>query len=252
MNRVVTIRPVELAKPGQYIKFGTVYNKGRFTLTVAKNSNGDWVHGHTPAELLEYKNHKVNSDEFWLSYRLVLTQDIKRLNIDTNEKDRIDYRVAKTQEVIANSVAEITPRTKFVMYDEQEEAKVVNRKHEHKMEAYLALNKMSAVEKREFLTLFGMRTKDASDEIVQRRILGLVEQDAEKFNEKYKDERKDTKMLLYQLIEWEILKKTKEGVYYKELLIGMDERSAINYLDDPFKQDLRIEFENRLIEIKNR
>ena len=167
-----------------------------------------------------------------------------------NERDFIDYKFALMHKKIANNKSAVNSSHDFYIVDEEEEAKEVSNNLTYLKDAYVKLDDMGPTERREFLTLFGIPSKESSDDVVIKKLKEQVDNNPESFVRLYDDVQRKTKVLLNQLEEYGIIVKRGISYYHNENLIGTDYAAAIVFLEEPKNQSVKIQLRAYLEETK--
>lgn len=142
----------------------------------------------------------------------------------------------------------------YYVVDENKEAEVINAKASVKIKANKIFAGLSTENKKHILALYPGYTNmdNVSAEVVDAKLYQELENNPAKFIEQAEDKKRDTKLLLKDLVTASILRKNKSSYYYGQDFIGHDEESAITYIDDPARQSLKIDLMAQLEKAKNK
>lgn len=224
-----------------------VYENARRTITPRLGKDGRWITGHTAKQCLEYPF--TVDDTFWDKYKIVLTHKSRELDLD-NPKDLLDYRFMRADKDFANSQSEINSETTYILFDEVTEAKEKNKSFDDNYQALGYIKDMSEGEKKKFLMLFGYKTNNVSPDVVMKELTNKANLNPVDFCQKYEDKNKVVKMLIKELVNYQILRTDKLAYFYGELTVGANIELAINYLDDIKNQDIVLQWKKILEERK--
>jgi len=244
VSRKIAIKPV---KKGTGI--GETMPGAKVYLT-ANKKRGRYLFGHTPEQIDSYKEITVDND-YVKNFKMRLGDKIAYLYPDTYEEDLFAYRLAQSHSMIANNEGEVTHLTKFVMIDEEKEAAGNAKKLELITDAYVWIKEHNPLEKRQFLSLFGISTKGLSDDLITTKLREQAEKNPESFLARENDPRKDAKILVNELIDYGVLRTDGPAIYYNEVLLGVDMTLAVEYLNEDRNQDVKIKLIALLKEKRN-
>ena len=156
-------------------------------------------------------------------------------------RGELDYLFLKKHKRVAQSIDKILPSHDFVLIDENEEAKVVNEYNRNKRQALRELDKLSPAEKRKALRLYGFNPDTSTDEIVENRLMDFIEKEPKKFFDLWVDNKqRDTEFLIKQGVSIGVLSKNKTVYKYGQDVLGHTLEDAIDFLDNPINQDVKI------------
>lgn len=185
------------------------------------------------------------SSSYWHDFKIVMTDKIKELYIVENSVHELEYLfLTGGHKRIANSITDDDFGIKdYYIVDENKEAEVMNSKAAIKIKANKLFASLSTENKKDILKLYpGFSNLDSvSSEIIDAKLYDLLEKDSEKFIAQAEDKKRDTKILLKELVQANILRKNKSSYYYGDDFIGHDEESTISYIDDPARQSLKVD-----------
>jgi len=246
IKHIVNIKPVETT--GGTVKSnlnGGKVNKllpnGTLILATQKDEYDNPIEfiSEEEFELLVRKfNPRANYRDFLLGYQLRFTD--KGLKLDVAVPDNmVKYKFCQVHSWIASSKSGANPAIHFFFIeDETAEAKISNLKMEVELDCFAALKKMSSVDRRDFLKLYGIVPDTFSDEIVLKRLRDFIAVDPEKFILRYDDIHKAIKILISSLILKGVLRRNGKSIFYEETCIGGNEELAVEYLNNGANDDL--------------
>lgn len=191
---------------------------------------------------------------FWHDYSVTILDKDLILNLEYPE-DELRYLVLKAHYRVANGADDMSkPRADYEIHDEIKEALKTNESASLKIKAYGLYSKLSIAKKREILKLYPgfMRTDNVSDAIIEANLIKVMENDYHKFISIVEDSDLNSKVFLKDLVNAKILAKNKNMYKYGDDVIGHNETSAIEHLNDPKNQGLKIALMKELEESKNK
>lgn len=252
-NRVIIVRAKNVASDGE-VRLGQLLPGIKKGYHVYKNEFGLYETGMTNQELISLnerlpvwdKEKGIPDPEFWQKYSLTLTTSEKRLHIDKSPRHYIDWKVALSHPDIANRESDLTSRTPFYIVDEEAEAKQSNMELDALTKAYNYITKMSPTEKRSFLSLLGVPSKDSTDSVVILHLRQQAEQAPSKFVAYYEDGAKGEKVIISEMVDYNILRKVNGAYYYNESLLAVDMLAAVQWMSDLKNQDVKLKLMQEL------
>ena len=142
---------------------------------------------------------------------------------------------------VANGLSNIKPTHDFVLVNQEFEAEESNRINKIKREAYAEFNKMSIEDMRKCLRLYGQKSDNISNELVESRLFELIERDPNKFFLLWiNNKNKDTQYIIEAAIAKNVIRKNKNVYYYGTDVIGRSLEDAISMLNDKKNQDIKM------------
>jgi hypothetical protein len=239
--RIIKIKPVKTYNRQEGNTNGvSVLPGASLTLAPLGDGYGKIVTGIEPSEFKELMpEFSGGYSEYFKNFKVRLTAEERILDL-ARTSDLIIYKFLLTRSEIAKSKEEVTSQTKFILIDEEKEAEKETSKADLKFKAMTYLNDMSAEEQSNFLRLFGYSTRMLSVSVVRSKLIAVIEQNPTAFLSKYSDKNKATRMLLASLIQSDILQTRSNSVYFNEELIGASEDLAVEYLNSPRNQEMKI------------
>ena len=182
----------------------------------------------------------ASSSKFWVTFAIKVYSTNDNL-IDTEDPNgELKYLFLKKHKRVANSLAEINPRTDYVLINQEAEATESNRLNKVRRDAIKAFDKMSLDEMRKCLRLYGVKSDTISGELVEAKLFELIEKDPKKFFVKWiENTSKETEFLIEAAIAKNIIRKNRNAYHYGTDLIGTSLEDAVVYLDAKKNVDLK-------------
>ena len=217
------------------------------TLSILKDRNGKWKHGHSETELNNYVDLDVKKEGFFENFSVKIPSNGRVFDLH-REIDHFQWKVVSAYtDLVAPSLSEVRRGHKFYIHDESEEAKVLNIKTKLKHKCYDILYKMTNTERINYVTLYGYNVGSTNAEVAEAIIIKEIEKAPEKFL-KFKENESRTNDLidLLQLVEYRIVNKNGQNFYYGDVLLGVNETEALRMLSDVKQQRLKIQLKELL------
>lgn len=180
------------------------------------------------------------NSNFWNIFTVKIGRNDLILNTD-NPYDELQYLFLKGHKRVANGLKNITPSTDYVMIDRDSEAEETNKLNKIKREAYRELDKMSIEDMRKCLRLYGIKSDNMSNELVEAKITEQIEKSPRLFISKWVDNpNKELNYIIEEAISKNIIRRNRTQYYFGTDLIGNGIDDAIAYLKDKKNNDIKM------------
>jgi hypothetical protein len=177
---------------------------------------------------------------FWHNYFIKIGNNDVYIDPST-PRGELDYLFCKNHKRVAQSIDNINPSQDFVLIDANEEAKVISEHNKTRRQALKEFDKLSPQDRRRALRLYGFNPDSSSDEIVENRLMDLIEKDPKKFFDLWVDNKqRDTEYIVKQAIALSVMSRNKNVYKYGQDVVGHTLEDAVSYLDNPLNQDIKI------------
>ena len=186
------------------------------------------------------------SSAFWDTFAIRIGKKDVIINTDTPEGE-LKYNFLKNHKLVANGVANISPRTDYVIIDKDLEATKQNAANKIKREAYRAFDKMTLDDMRKCLRLFGVKSDTLSNELVEAKLNENIEKDPDKFMRIWVENAdKEYAFIVEEALSKNIIRKNRNTYYFGTDVIGNGIDDTIAYLKDKKNQDLLLAIKGEL------
>lgn len=186
------------------------------------------------------EGHLSPQSAFWKRYAIALGAKDVTLHTERPE-DELAYLFLKSHKRVANGLINVRPVHDYVLVNREAEAEEANKRNKSKREAFAEFNKMSIEEMRKCLRLYGRKTDNISNELVESSLFELIENNPEKFFLIWVNNKvRDTQYIIETAISKNIIRKSKNIYYYGTDIIGRSLEDAISNLDDKKNQDIKL------------
>lgn len=209
--------------------------------------SGNRYTGLTPDEARELEE-KVGYEagklapysDFWKTYAIAVGS--RGLTLHTEKPmDELAYKFLSKHKRVANGLSKVKPTHDFVLVNQEFEAEENNRLNKIKREAYAEFNKMSIENMRKCLRLYGQKSDNISNELVESRLFELIESDPNKFFLLWvNNKNKEMQYIIEAAIAKNVIRKSKNVYYYGTDIIGRSLDDAISMLNDKNNQDIKM------------
>jgi hypothetical protein len=174
----------------------------------------------------------AKTSDFWSEFYVQI--DDKTLELDTSiPEHELWYKFLKSQKKVAKSKAELRTNAtaQFVLYSEEEEAKVENKGFKAKSMAYALVNEMSPADMRQVLLFYGKSGNSTNDETVANMIYKEVDMNPSKFLEIVQDDKLKLKAFILELVRYGVLSKRGTSFVYGDDTLSHDLEGMVKYLE---------------------
>ncbi len=183
---------------------------------------------------------------FWDTFAVKVGKKDVILNTDKPE-DELKYLFLKNHKRVANGLNKITPGTDYVLINQDSEAEEKNRINKVKREAYREMDKMSIEEMRKCLRLYGIRSNEMSNELIESKLSELIEQDPNKYLEKWVNNAdKEINYMIEEALAKNILRKNRTNYYFGTDLIGNGLDDVIAYFKNKANSEIKATILNEI------
>lgn len=184
------------------------------------------------------EGHLAPTSSFWKTYSIRLGAKDVFLHTEKPE-DELAYLFLKNHKRVATGLSNIRPQHDYVLVNTDVEAEAANKLNKIKRETFAEFNKMSLEEMRKCLRIYGHKSDNISNELVESKLFELIEKDPRKFFLLWIDNKnKDTQYVLETAISKNVIRKSKNVYYYGTDVIGRSQDDAISFLKEKSNQDI--------------
>ena len=172
----------------------------------------------------------------------------KDLILDTEDPyDELRYLFLKRNKRVADGLSDRKATANYVIINEVEEAKELNKFNKQKRKALKEFDKLSFDDMRKCLRLYGHKSDTLDNEIVEQKLGELVDNDPVKFLLKWvENDSKETEFLISDGIAKNVVRKNKNIYKYGTETIGHNLEEAVDFLDNIENQDIRLAIINEI------
>lgn len=199
---------------------------------------------------------KYNED-YWANYKIKVPKDGRVFFLD-NPKDELDILVLRANQFVANSQSEVldSPKAMYYLSSIEKEAEVNNASEKNERMAIKKFGQLSASEMTDILNVYSLLTgkanklkitKDTAVDLIETTLYNKVKEDPTEFLRIIEDPQFKTRVLIDKLVSKKILIRSgSKYVVYGGDTIGATLQDTIDYLEDPYNQEVRIAMMSKL------
>lgn len=186
------------------------------------------------------------TSKFWDTFAIKVGKNDLILNTDKPE-DELKYLFLKGHKRVANSLKEVTPSTDYVLINKDSEAEEANKINKIKREAYREMDKMTLEDMRKCLRLYGIKSDNLSNELIEAKLTEQVESNPSSFINKWiNNPNKELNFLVEEAVAKNIIRKNRSQYFYGTDMIGNGLDDVIAYLKEKKNQDIKMSILNEI------
>lgn len=151
---------------------------------------------------------------------------------------------------VATSLDKLTAGKDYLLINSEAEAEQKNKANKVRRDAIKAYDTMSMDDMRKCLRLFGIRSDNMSNQLVESTMFDIVDKKSDQYLNKWvNNKKKDTEFIIEEAVAKGVLRKERTQYYYGTEMIADSLADTVAYLDNKKNQDLKLSIIN---EIKNK
>lgn len=181
----------------------------------------------------------IPTSEFWSNFYIRVSN--KDIYLDTSDPmDELRYLFLKNHKRVRDGFSDNNPYADYVLINKEVEAEVINKYNQVKRKALKEFDKLTTVDQKKALRLYGHRSDNLTSELVEQKLFDIVEKDPEKFLEIWvNNKRRETQYLIQEAIGKNVLRRNKSEYKYGTDTIGYTLEDAIDFLDAAEHRDIK-------------
>lgn len=199
---------------------------------------------------------KYNED-YWANYKIKVQKEGRIFSLD-NPKDELDVLVLRANKFVSNSQQEVldSPTAMFYLSSVEKEAEVNNASEKNERMAIKKFGQLSATEMTDVLNVYSLLTgrsgklkitKDTAVDLIETTLYNKVKEDPTEFLRIIEDPQFKTRVLIDRLVSSKVLMRSgAKYVVYGGDTIGATLQDTIDYLEDPYNQEVLISLKSKL------
>lgn len=188
----------------------------------------------------------AKSSPFWQTFTVKIGSRSMILD-DQFPRQEMIIKFLSGHKRVATSLDKLTAGKDYLLINRQAEAIEQNKINKLRRDAIKQFDKLTLDEMRKCLRLFGVKSDNLSNELVESTLFNLVDKQPKKFFEKWVDNKsKETEFLIEEAIAKGIIRKDRTQYYYGSEMLADSLESCIAYLDAKKNQDLKLSIINQV------
>lgn len=201
-------------------------SKGRTTTIPGTRTEIEKLMGLDEGSLRPGTQHKPS--DFWLKFSVKVGEN--DLQLDTSIPDNaLKVLFLKAQSQVAFGIKNIKSKSEYVLFTAEEEAVAHNVAKKGRRKATVLFDKLSESERREILSLTGIKADSLSNSVIEDKLGDFAEDYPTKFIALVEDPNRSNKMFIRECLDKGLLSYDSEGggtIIYNETVLGYDIDSA--------------------------
>ena len=188
----------------------------------------------------------AKSSPFWQTFTVKIGSRSMILD-DQFPRQEMIIKFLSGHKRVATSLDKLTAGKDYLLINRQAEAIEQNKINKLRRDAIKQFDKLTLDEMRKCLRLFGVKSDNLSNELVESTLFNLVDKQPKKFFEKWVDNKsKETEFLIEEAIAKGVIRKDRTQYYYGSEMLADSLESCIAYLDAKKHQDLKLSIINQV------
>ena len=186
------------------------------------------------------EGHLSRTSDFWNTFCVKIGAKPLLLD-DSIPRQAMIIKFLEGHKRVATSLDKLDAGKDYILINRQAEAVEQNKINKMRRDAIREFDKLSLDNMRKCLRLFGVKSDDLSNELVESTLFTMVDKNPKKFFDKWVDNKsKDTEFIIEEAVAKGVIRKDKTNYYYGTDLIATSLQDAITYLDNKKNQDLKL------------
>lgn len=186
------------------------------------------------------EGHLSRTSDFWTTFCVKIGAKSLLLD-DSIPRQAMIIKFLEGHKRVATSLDKLDAGKDYILINRQAEAVEQNKLNKLRRDAIREFDKLSLDNMRKCLRLFGVKSDDLSNELVESTLFTMVDKNPKKFFDKWVDNKtKDTEFIIEEAVAKGVIRKDKTNYYYGTDLIATSLAEAIAYLDNKKNQDLKL------------
>lgn len=188
----------------------------------------------------------AKSSDFWNTFCVKVGQRSVILD-DSFPRQEMIIKFLSGHKRVATSLDKFTAGKDYLLINRQAEAIEQNRINKIRRDAIKAFDKLTLDEMRKCLRLFGVKSDNLSNELVESTLFNIVDKQPKNFFDKWvNNTKKDTEFLIEEAIAKGIIRKDRTQYYYGTEMLADSLDDCIAYLEAKKNQDLKLSIINQI------
>jgi hypothetical protein len=186
------------------------------------------------------EGHLSRTSEFWTTFCVKIGAKPLLLD-DSIPRQQMIIKFLTGHKRVATSLDKLDAGKDYLLINRQAEAIEQNKVNKLRRDAIREFDKLSLDQMRKCLRLFGVKSDDLSNELVESTLFTMVDKNPKKFFEKWIDNKtKDTEFIIEEAISKGVIRKDKTNYFYGSDMFATSLQEAVDYLDNKKNQDLKL------------
>lgn len=192
------------------------------------------------------EGHLAKTSEFWTTFCVKV--GTRGLVLDDQfPLQALQIKFLSGHKRVATSLDKLSAGKDYLLINREAEAIQKNKQNGLRRDAIKAFDTLSLDDMRKCLRLFGIRSDNMSNELVESQMFDIVDKQPKRFLDKWvNNKKKDTEFILEEAIAKGVIRKDRTQYFYGTEMFADSLQDAIAYLDAKKNQDLKLSIINEV------
>ena len=192
------------------------------------------------------EGHLAKTSEFWTTFCVKV--GTRGLVLDDQfPLQALQIKFLSGHKRVATSLDKLSAGKDYLLINREAEAIQKNKQNSLRRDAIKAFDTLSLDDMRKCLRLFGIRSDNMSNELVESQMFDIVDKQPKRFLDKWvNNKKKDTEFVLEEAIAKGVIRKDRTQYFYGTEMFADSLQDAIAYLDAKKNQDLKLSIINEV------
>lgn len=192
------------------------------------------------------EGHLSKTSEFWTTFCVKV--GTRGLVLDDQfPLQALQIKFLSGHKRVATSLDKLSAGKDYLLINREAEAIQKNKQNSLRRDAIKAFDTLSLDDMRKCLRLFGIRSDNMSNELVESQMFDIVDKQPKRFLDKWvNNKKKDTEFILEEAIAKGVIRKDRTQYFYGTEMFADSLQDAIAYLDAKKNQDLKLSIINEV------
>lgn len=192
------------------------------------------------------EGHLAKTSEFWTTFCVKV--GTRGLVLDDQfPLQALQIKFLSGHKRVATSLDKLSAGKDYLLINREAEAIQKNKQNSLRRDAIKAFDTLSLDDMRKCLRLFGIRSDNMSNELVESQMFDIVDKQPKRFLDKWvNNKKKDTEFILEEAIAKGVIRKDRTQYFYGTEMFADSLQDAIAYLDAKKNQDLKLSIINEV------
>ena len=192
------------------------------------------------------EGHLSKTSEFWTAFCVKV--GTRGLVLDDQfPLQALQIKFLSGHKRVATSLDKLSAGKDYLLINREAEAIQKNKQNSLRRDAIKAFDTLSLDDMRKCLRLFGIRSDNMSNELVESQMFDIVDKQPKRFLDKWvNNKKKDTEFILEEAIAKGVIRKDRTQYFYGTEMFADSLQDAIAYLDAKKNQDLKLSIINEV------
>ena len=190
------------------------------------------------------EGHLAKTSDFWTTFCVKIGSRTLLLD-DSIPRQAMIIKFLTNHKRVATSLDKLDAGKDYLLINREAEAIEQNKNNKLRRDAIKEFDKLSLDQMRKCLRVYGVRSDDMSNELIESTLFSLVDKNPKKFFQKWVDNKnKETEYLIEEAIAKGVIRKDHTQYYYGSDMFADSLEDAIAYIDAKKNQDLKLSIIN--------